>query len=85
MKNPHLEIENLSIEEKKVIISQSKSREIVATILDYGVSQQQILAIIKLLALELEDIHLSQQISKFVTESRQSTNIPTQTQTKIYT
>ena len=42
-------------EEENTILDRSKARDIVRVILDYGISQDQILHIIKLLALELED------------------------------
>ena len=43
-----------------------KSREIVAEILNFGVSQQQILRIAYLLSLELEDTHAMQNISQCI-------------------
>ena len=41
--------------EEDLMLESSISREIVAKIMDYGVSQHQIKCIIKILAMELED------------------------------
>ena len=51
MKKP----EDLSENEQVDLLSRAVSREIVQEIMNYGVTQQQILSIINLLALELED------------------------------
>ncbi len=51
--------------EKKAADSQ-KSREIVAEILNFGVSQQQILRVAYLLSLELEDTHAMKNISQCI-------------------
>jgi len=45
------------------LLSKSISREIVQEIMNYGVTQQQILDIINLLALELEDNNLMRSIN----------------------
>jgi len=47
--------ENLTEPEQIDLLNRSISREIVQEIMNYGVTQQQILDIINLLALELED------------------------------
>ena len=44
----------------------SKSREITQEIMNFGVSQNEILKIIELLSLELEDITLMKEISKIL-------------------
>tara|TARA_A100001015_G_scaffold86850_1_gene96553 strand:- start:4915 stop:5127 length:213 start_codon:yes stop_codon:yes gene_type:complete len=49
---------NLDEKQQVAVLNNAVSREIVQTIMDYGVSQEQILQIINLLALELEDNNL---------------------------
>lgn len=51
--------------EKRVAESQ-KAREIVVEILNFGVTQQQILRIAYLLSLELEDTEAMQSISQYI-------------------
>ena len=50
-----------------------KAREIVQSVLDYGVNQKQILQIINLFAMELEDNNLMKQITGTITQSREGT------------
>ena len=50
-----------------------KAREIVQSVLDYGVNQKQILQIITLFAMELEDPNLMKQITGTITQSREGT------------
>ena len=50
-----------------------KAREIVQSVLDYGVNQKQILQIINLFAMELEDTSLMKQITGTITQSREGT------------
>ena len=50
-----------------------KAREIVQSVLDYGVNQKQILQIITLFAMELEDLNLMKQITGTITQSREGT------------
>ena len=50
-----------------------KAREIVQSVLDYGVNQEQILQIINLFAMELEDNNLMKQITGIITQSREGT------------
>ena len=50
-----------------------KAREIVQSVLDYGVNQQQILQIINLFAMELEDTTLMKEITGIITQSRKGT------------
>ena len=50
-----------------------KAREIVQSVLDYGVNQRQILQIINLFAMELEDTNLMKQITGIITQSREGT------------
>ena len=58
MKKP----EDLTDEEQVNVLQRSVSREIVQEIMNYGVTQQQILHIINLLALELEDNNMMRSI-----------------------
>tara|TARA_B100000424_G_scaffold237903_1_gene203658 strand:+ start:94 stop:312 length:219 start_codon:yes stop_codon:yes gene_type:complete len=58
MKKP----EDLTDEEQVDVLQRSVSREIVQEIMNYGVTQQQILHIINLLALELEDNNMMRSI-----------------------
>ncbi len=55
-------------EEEKLASESLECRNIVKTILDYGVSQRQILHICKLLSLELEDTSAMKRISSLVNE-----------------
>ena len=50
-----------------------KAREIVQSVLDYGVNQKQILQIINLFAMELEDTNLMKEITGTITQSREGT------------
>tara|TARA_Y100000593_G_C4207302_1_gene284943 strand:+ start:509 stop:742 length:234 start_codon:yes stop_codon:yes gene_type:complete len=50
-----------------------KAREIVQSVLDYGVNQEQILQIINLFALELENNNLMKDITGIITQSRKGT------------
>ena len=50
-----------------------KAREIVQSVLDYGVNQKQILQIINLFAMELEDTNLMKQLTGTITQSREGT------------
>ena len=53
---------NISDEEQVDILQAAAAREIVQEIMNFGVSQQQIVQIINLLALELEDNNLMRSI-----------------------
>ena len=50
-----------------------KAREIVQSVIDYGVNQKQILQIINLFAMELEDTNLMKEITGTITQSREGT------------
>jgi len=84
---------SLTQEEKQDVMYRVKAREIVQAILDYGISQEQTVYIIKLLALELEDVHAMQKINGFLDDSERFTNEKNTTiekseknsKTKIYT
>ena len=60
-------------EAENIIQDNIKAREIVHSVLDYGVNQSQILQIINLFALELEDNNLMKQITEIITQSREGT------------
>ena len=47
-----------------------KSRNITTEILNFGVSQNEIIKIIELLSLELEDIHLMREISSCLNKTK---------------
>jgi len=86
-----MDTKNLSRVEKEFAIQKVKAREIVSEIIRFGVSQAQILYIIRLLSLELEDMKLISEINdvikqseRFVTESSEEIN-GCQKKTKIYT
>tara|TARA_B100001057_G_scaffold321352_2_gene321576 strand:+ start:359 stop:592 length:234 start_codon:yes stop_codon:yes gene_type:complete len=50
-----------------------KAREIVQSVLDYGVNQSQIIQIIKLFALELDNNDLMKEITGIINQSREGT------------
>jgi hypothetical protein len=60
------QVASMPPQERKVVLERANSRDIVQTILQYGVSQQQIVYIIKLLSLELENMQLVQKISELI-------------------
>ena len=53
--------------EEKLIKDKAKAREIVQTVLDYGVNQTQITQMIYLLSMELENNDLMKQITNLIT------------------
>lgn len=55
-------------QEEKVATESLECRDIVKTIVDYGVSQRQLLHICKLISLELEDVNAMKRISSLVGE-----------------
>ena len=60
-------------EEESLIKDKAKAREIVQTVLDYGVNQTQITQMIYLLSMELENNDLMKQITNLITQSREGT------------
>ena len=66
MKKEH---EELTSAQRFDLMDRAKSREIVQSILDFGVSQKQIVYILKLLSLELEDVQVMQKINGFIDNS----------------
>ena len=63
-----MKIENDDAED---LIENAAAREITQEIMRFGVSQQQIIQIINLLALELEDNNLMKNIRNLITQSKQ--------------
>ena len=63
-----MKIEN---EEAEDLLENAAAREITQEIMRFGVSQQQIIQIINLLALELEDNNLMKDIRTLITHSKQ--------------
>lgn len=59
--------------EETLIKDKAKAREIVQTVLDYGVNQTQITQMIYLLSMELENNDLMKQITNLITQSREGT------------
>ena len=59
--------------EEETLQDKIRAREIVQSVIEYGVNQQQIIQIINLFAMELEDVNLMKQISGAITQSREGT------------
>ena len=59
--------------EEQLIKDKIKAREIVQTVLEYGVSQAQMEQMIYLLAMELENVDLMKQLTQTITQSREGT------------
>ncbi len=60
-------------EEEKLLQDKIKAREIVQTVIQYGVNQAQIEQMIYLLAMELENVDLMKQLTQSITQSREGT------------
>jgi RNase P protein component len=82
---------DLSRGEKNDVLQRAKAREIVQEIMNFGVSQSQIVYIIRMLALELEDVKLMNNLNELLSQSerfeREANSIiqNSQKKTKIYT
>lgn len=79
---------NLNSSEREDVLSRAKAREIVREIMNFGVSNSQIIYIIKLLSLELEDIHLMNSINSLIDQKEnleRSDESSESSKTKIYT
>ena len=59
--------------EEKVIKDKIKAREIVQTVLEYGVTQAQLEQMIFLLSMELENVSLMKDLTNTITQSREGT------------
>ena len=60
-------------QEEETLQDKIRAREIVQSVIEYGVNQQQIIQIINLFAMELEDVNLMKQITGTITQSREGT------------
>lgn len=79
---------NLNSSEREDVLSRARAREIVREIMNFGVSNSQIIYIIKLLSLELEDIHLMNSINSLIDQKEnleRSDESSESSKTKIYT
>jgi len=59
--------------EEEDIQDKIKAREIVQTVIEYGVNQAQFTQMIYLLAMELENVELMKQLTQTITQSREGT------------
>ena len=59
--------------EEKHIQDKIKAREIIQTVIQYGVNEAQIEQMIYLLAMELENVDLMKQLTQTITQSREGT------------
>ena len=60
-------------EEEEIIQDKIKAREIVQTVIEYGVNQKQLEQMIYLLAMELENVSLMKDLTQLITQSREGT------------
>ena len=60
-------------QEEIIVEDKIKAREIVQSVLQYGVNQKQIEQIIYLFSMELEDVDLMKQLSTAINQSREGT------------
>jgi len=59
--------------EEKLIQDKIKAREIVQTVIQYGVNEVQLEQMIYLLAMELENVNLMKDLTQLITQSREGT------------
>lgn len=59
--------------EEETIEDKIKSREIVQSVLQYGVNQKQIEQLIYLFAMELENVNLMKELTQTINQSREGT------------
>ena len=59
--------------EEENIQDKIKAREIVQTVIEYGVNQKQLEQMIYLLAMELENVSLMKELTQLITQSREGT------------
>ena len=81
-------IKSMSYEEREDVLSRAKAREIVSEIMNFGVSNSQIIYIIKLLSLELEDVQLMNKINSLIDQKEnveRKDEKSSSSKTKIYT
>ena len=78
----------MSYEEREDVLSRAKAWEIVSEIMNFGVSNSQIIYIIKLLSLELEDVQLMNKINSLIDQMEnveRKDDMGESSKTKIYT
>lgn len=59
--------------EEQEIQDKIKAREIVQTVIEYGINQKQLLQMIYLLSMELENVSLMKELTQLITQSREGT------------
>lgn len=59
--------------EEQLLKDKIKAREIIQTIIEYGVNQMQLEQMIYLLAMELENVNLMKELTQSITQSREGT------------
>ena len=59
--------------EEQLVKDKIKAREIIQTVLDYGVNQAQIEQMIYILAMNLENVNLMKDLTQSITQSREGT------------
>ena len=60
-------------QEEQSIQDKIKAREIVQTVLQYGINQQQLVQLVYLFSLEIEDIQLMKSLTSLINQSREGT------------
>jgi len=60
-------------QEEQSIQDNIKAREIVQTVLQYGINQQQLVQLVYLFSLEIEDIQLMKNLTSLINQSREGT------------
>ena len=81
-------VKSLSPDERDDVLSRAKAREIVREIMNFGVTNSQIVYIIKLLSLELEDVRLMNEINSLIDQKEnleRKDESSESSKTKIYT
>ena len=59
--------------EEQLVKDKIKAREIIQTVLEYGVNQAQIEQMIYILAMNLENVNLMKDLTQSITQSREGT------------
>ena len=59
--------------EEQLVQDKIKAREIIQTVLEYGVNQAQIEQMIYILAMNLENVTLMKELTQSITQSREGT------------
>ena len=69
--------ESLDSKEKQTMLENIRAREIVQTIMDYGVTQNQIKKILEFLAMELEDRKIMLEVCEILSEDSEMNSVKT--------